>query len=134
MYLYAGDDCPPQPEPPAEPIYCGASIRTAAVDVSAVTVPPPYVVVDVWGIVTAQRLGDGLGPRGEVMSRARPTGAFVAAVAAALLAVGSVVPAVAVADVGAERRGRRRRRHPVPAGGHRLGAGRPSTWCATAAG
>ena len=53
MYLYAGDDCPPQPEPPGEPIYCGASIRTAAVDVSAVTVPPAYVVVDVWGVVTA---------------------------------------------------------------------------------
>ena len=53
MYLYAGDDCPPPTEPPAEPIYCGASIRTAAVDVSAVTVPPPYVVVDVWGVVTA---------------------------------------------------------------------------------
>jgi hypothetical protein len=52
MYLYAGDDCPPPTEPPAEPIYCGASIRTAAVDVSAVAVPPPYVVVDVWGVVT----------------------------------------------------------------------------------
>jgi len=53
MYLYAGDDCPPQPEPPGEPIFCGATVRTVAVDVSAVTVPPPYVYVDVWGVVTA---------------------------------------------------------------------------------
>jgi hypothetical protein len=52
MYLYAGDDCPPQPEPPAEPIYCGASVRSAAVDVSGVAVPSPGDVVDVWGTVT----------------------------------------------------------------------------------
>ena len=52
MYLYAGDDCPAPPEPPGEPIYCGATIRTAAVDVSAVTIPSAYDVVDVWGVVT----------------------------------------------------------------------------------
>jgi hypothetical protein len=53
LYVYAGDDCPPPPEPPGEPIFCGATVRTAAVDVSGVTVPPAHVVVDVWGVVTA---------------------------------------------------------------------------------
>lgn len=52
MYLGAGDDCEPPPEPPNEPVYCGATIRTAAVDVSGVTVPSVDEVVDVWGSVT----------------------------------------------------------------------------------
>ena len=52
IYVYAGDDCPPQPEPPAEPIYCGASVRTVGVDVSGVGAPSLGDAVDVWGTVT----------------------------------------------------------------------------------
>jgi hypothetical protein len=52
IYVYAGDDCPPQPEPPAEPIYCGASVRTVGVDVSGVGVVSLGDAVDVWGTVT----------------------------------------------------------------------------------
>src|SRR5688572_26847305 len=54
LYLAAGDDCVPPPEPPDEPIYCGATIRTSAVDLSGVTVPPIGTVVDVYGHLTAR--------------------------------------------------------------------------------
>jgi len=54
IYVYAGDDCPPQPEPPAEPIYCGASVRTVGVDVSGVGAPSLGDAVDVWGTVTGR--------------------------------------------------------------------------------
>ena len=53
LYLAAGDDCVPTPEPPDEPIYCGATIRTIAVDLSGVTVPAIGTVVDVYGHLTA---------------------------------------------------------------------------------
>lgn len=52
VHLYAGDDCAPSPQPPGEPTYCGASVLTAAVDVSGTATPSVGAVVDVWGTVT----------------------------------------------------------------------------------
>ena len=53
MMYSAGDDCEPPPEPPNEPIYCGATIRSVAVDLSGVTVPPIGTVVDLYGHLAA---------------------------------------------------------------------------------
>jgi hypothetical protein len=52
LSLAAGDDCPPPPEPPDEPIYCGASIRSVSVDLTAVAVPAIGTVVDLYGQLT----------------------------------------------------------------------------------
>ena len=51
LSIPAGDDCVPPPEPD-EPIYCGATIRSVAVDLSGVTVPPIGTVVDLYGHLT----------------------------------------------------------------------------------
>ena len=53
LSIPTGDDCVPPREPPDEPIYCGATIRSVAVDLSGVTVPPIGTVVDLYGHLTA---------------------------------------------------------------------------------
>jgi hypothetical protein len=43
---------PTATEPTDEPIYCGATIRSVAVDLSGVTVPPIGTLVDLYGHLT----------------------------------------------------------------------------------
>ena len=52
LMLPAGDSCMPPPEPPDEPIYCGAIAYSIAVDLSGFSVPPIGTVVDVYGHLT----------------------------------------------------------------------------------